>query len=252
MSLVEEALLRALTEERRLAEERALIPGLLQHDLSNVLCQVGLSANTLETATTAEARDHAMREMNGGLKRMGELLSGMRFLFVTRGGVLDYARGDLTAFIVQLVEEPGVWPKGAPVTVDLPPSMWCTFSPTLVRHALVNLIGNAVAYSNGTWVRVRLSPTCGVSWQISVANGGPGIPANHLPYLFELGRPTKAVTQDGSPGLGLYIARLCVRMHGSVLRVRARAGLTVFSFPIEGAQRGAAPVAPQGSESNAA
>jgi signal transduction histidine kinase len=252
MSLVEEALLRALTEERRLAEERALIPGLLQHDLSNVLCQVGLSANTLETASDPEMRDRAMRDVNGGLKRMGELLSGMRFLYLTRGGVLDYARGDLVAFVSQLVEEPGVWPKGAPITTDLPPSMWCTFSPTLVRHALVNLIGNAVAYSNGTWVRVRLSPVCGASWQMSVANGGPGIPANHLPYLFELGRPTKVAPQDGSPGLGLYIARLCVRLHGSVLRVRARPGLTVFAFPVEGVQRGAAPVVPPGAASHAA
>jgi signal transduction histidine kinase len=33
--------------------------------------------------------------------------------------------------------------------------MWCTFSPTLMRHALVNLIGNAVAYSAHTCVRVR-------------------------------------------------------------------------------------------------
>lgn len=239
MSSLEDALLRALSEERRLSEERALIPGLLQHDLSNVLCQVSLSANGAAEATTDALRERCLRDVNGGLKRMGELLSGMRFLYLTRGGVLDYARGDLTAFITELVQEPGVWPPGAPITLDLPKSMWCTFSPTLLRHALVNLIGNAVAYSNGTWVRVRLSLISSPSWQLSVANGGPGIPANHLPYLFELGRHTPSMPQSSVPGLGLYIARLCVRLHGSVLRVRTRPQVTAFSFPVEGAQRSA-------------
>lgn len=251
MSLLEEALLRALADERRLSEERALIPGLLQHDLSNVLCQVSLSAHSLEGAVDEETRARSLRDIQGGLKRMGELLSGMRFLFLARGGVLDYARGDLVAFLTQLVEEPGVWPQGAPITLDLPPSMWCTFSPTLLRHALVNLIGNAVAYSDGTWVRVRLSPICGASWQISVANGGPGIPANHLPYLFDVGRPPVTMIKSNDTGLGLYIARLCVRLHGSLLRVRTRPQMTVFSFPVEGMQRGAAPAQPRG-ESHAA
>lgn len=236
MPSLEEALLQALEEERRLSEERALLPGLLQHDLANVLCQVSLSSAVLSVATDEAERAKCLRDIQGGVKRMSDLLNGMRYLFLTRGGAADYGRGDLAAFVTELVREPGVWPPGAPITLELPARMWCSFSPTLVRHVLVNLIGNAVAYSHGTWVRVRLSPVIGTTWQLSVANGGPGIPADHVPYLFELGNAVKYASKSGSPGLGLYIARMCVRFHGSLLRVRSREHLTVFSFHIRGAQ----------------
>lgn len=242
MPSLEEALLLALEEERKLSEERALLPGLLQHDLSNVLCQVSLSASIL-TATSSEAeRARYLRDVLGGVKRMNELLTGMKFLFLTRGGAADFQRGDLASFVATLVRSPGVWPAGAPVTLVLPPAAVCSFSPTLLRHTLVNLIGNAVAYSRDTWVQVRLARTRGTRWQLSVANGGPGIPANHLPYLFELGPVANFSGKSSSiSGLGLYLARMCLRLHGSKLRLRTREGLTVFSFSVSDAQQGEAP-----------
>ena len=238
MLSLEPALLQAIIDERRLSEERALIPGLLQHDLANVLCQVSLSSELLGRAADVTERARALRDIQGGVKRMTDLLSGMRFLYDSRTGATDYARGDLADFVAKLALEPGVWPPGSPIALDLPAMMWCSFSPTLVRHALVNLIGNAVAYSKGTWVRVRLAPVCGERWQIAVANGGPGIPVGHLPFLFTLGRQHGIPTKSTRPGLGLYIARMCVRGHGSVLRVRTRPRLTVFSFAVQGLQRG--------------
>jgi signal transduction histidine kinase len=231
-------LLDSLVAERRLSEERALLPGLLQHDLANVLCQVSLSASWLRSAPTDAEREVALRDIQGGVKRMNDLLGGMRLLFLNRGGVSDFARGDLVAFVTNLVREPGVWPKGADITLHLPATMWCSFSPTLLRHALVNLIGNAVAYSDNTWVRVRLSPVRGERWQIAIANGGPGIPANHVPYLFDLSRRVNVSGKSVQPGLGLYIARMSLRFHGAVLRVRSRPRLTVFAFGLVGAQRG--------------
>jgi two-component system sensor histidine kinase CreC len=238
MPSLEETLFQALEDERKLSEERALLPGLLQHDLANVLCQVSLAASMAGIITAEDERARYLRDVEGGVKRMSDLLTGMRFLFLTREGSSDYGRGDLAGFVRNLVEEPGVWPPGAPITLALPPSMWCAFSPTLVRHALVNLIGNAVAYSRGTWVRVRLAQVSGTLWQLAIANGGPGIPANHKPYLFEMGPAVKQAEKIGDThGLGLYIARMCVRLHGATLRVRTREGLTVFSFGIKGAQR---------------
>lgn len=232
MPSLEEALFQALEEERRLSEERALLPGLLQHDLANVLCQVSLSTAVLSAARDDTDRARYLRDIQGGVKRMSELLSGMRFLFLTRSGAVDYGPGDLSAFVTDLVHEPGVWPEGAAIALELPSTTPCAFSPTLIRHALVNLIGNAVAYSHGTWVRVRLAQVRGERWQLSVANGGPGIPADHMPYLFELGHTAKYTSKMGSPGLGLYIARMCVRFHGATMRVRTREGLTVFSFGV--------------------
>src|SRR5512142_1099204 len=83
MPSLEEALFAALEEERKLSEERALLPGLLQHDLANVLCQVSLSASILTTTTNEAERTACMRDVLGGVKRMNELLTGMKFLFLT-------------------------------------------------------------------------------------------------------------------------------------------------------------------------
>ena len=236
MLSIEEALFQALEEERRLSEERALLPGLLQHDLANVLCQVALSVSVLSRVKEEAERARYLRDIESGVKRMGDLLSGMRLLFLTRSGAADYAPGDLAAFISEITRETGVWPAGAPVSLDLPPALPCSFSPTLIRHALVNLIGNAIAYSQGTWVRVRLSRVRGGLWQLAVANGGPGVPADHMPYLFELAQNVKYTSKQGSCGLGLYIARMCVRFHGSALRLRTREALTVFSFNVRVAE----------------
>ena len=240
MTSIEEALFSALEEERRLSEERALLPGILQHDLANVLCQVSLSASIIGSARDDAERARSLRDLQGGVKRMTDLLAGMRLLFLTRGGATDFVREDLVAFVTSLVREPGVWPAGAPITLELPEVVNVPFSPLLLRHALVNLIGNAVAYSRDTWVRVRLARASGAKWHLSVANGGPGIPVDHRPYLFDLVPAGKAATKIGSSGLGLYIARRCVRFHGSTLRVRSRDKLTVFSFHVRDAQHDAA------------
>src|SRR5882762_3760720 len=88
MPSLEESLFQALEEERKLSEERALLPGLLQHDLANVLCHVSLAASMAVSVKTEIDRARYMREVEGGLKRMNELLSGMRFLFLTRDGSL--------------------------------------------------------------------------------------------------------------------------------------------------------------------
>src|SRR5216110_1283392 len=67
MPSFEDALLAALEEERRLSEERALLPGLLQHDLANVLCQVSLSASVLTTARSDAERTRAAQDLLGGV-----------------------------------------------------------------------------------------------------------------------------------------------------------------------------------------
>src|SRR5882724_7871275 len=77
MPSLEETLFQALEEERKLSEERALLPGLLQHDLANVLCQVSLAASMATLMSAEDERARYLRDVEGGVKRMSELLSGM-------------------------------------------------------------------------------------------------------------------------------------------------------------------------------
>jgi len=104
-----------------------------------------------------------------------------------------------------------------------------------------------VAYSHNTsGARAPRSRSAGEHWQITIANGGPGVAEAHLPYLFAVGQRSSVAEKTTRSGLGLYIARCCVRDHGSTLRLRTRPQLTVFSFAVHGLQRGDTKPAPHG------
>ena len=74
------------------------------------------------------------------------------------------------------------------------------------------------------------------SLQISVKDNGPGIPAEHLPRLFErFYRVDKSrAKMSGGSGLGLSIVKHIVKAHGSQITVISKVDKgTSFSFKLE-------------------
>jgi C4-dicarboxylate-specific signal transduction histidine kinase len=72
--------------------------------------------------------------------------------------------------------------------------------------------------------------------QISVKDNGPGIPAEHLPRLFErFYRVDKSrAKMSGGSGLGLSIVKHIVKAHGSQITVISKVDKgTSFSFKLE-------------------
>ena len=99
-----------------------------------------------------------------------------------------------------------------------------------LRQVLLNLTDNAVKY-NQTRGRVTLSlRKTEQSAELTIANTGPGIPAENLPKLFEpfyRGDPSHNNAVDGC-GLGLSICRWIVTAHGGTIQVRCEpGGLTI-------------------------
>ena len=76
--------------------------------------------------------------------------------------------------------------------------------PRRVERILANLVENAVEHS-GRDVSVRTS-TDGVQACVEVANGGPGIPADQLPLIFERFYKADSARASAGSGLGLAIA----------------------------------------------
>jgi len=96
----------------------------------------------------------------------------------------------------------------------------------LLEQALVNLIDNAVKYSEpGAAVEVRVDPRQGET-AISVKDTGCGIPADHLPRIFERfyvvdkSRSRKL----GGTGLGLAIVKHIAQVHGGHVTVESVLG----------------------------
>ncbi len=94
-----------------------------------------------------------------------------------------------------------------------------TARPEVLEILLQNLLGNAISHMpEGTCVTVRTS-VCDDCVILEVHDDGPGIPAEHLPHLFDrFYRADAARTQgSGHSGLGLAIVRSIVKtLHGRI------------------------------------
>ena len=92
-----------------------------------------------------------------------------------------------------------------------------------LKQVLVNLLGNAISYTQaGGEVVVGLGKT-GNQARLTVRDNGPGIPVVDLPHVFERfyrGEKSRTRTKDGKGfGLGLSIAYWIVHNHGGKIDV---------------------------------
>lgn len=115
-------------------------------------------------------------------------------------GIQPQLEGKAVELRVELPEEP------LPVEVD----------PQRIRQVLMNLLSNAERHTpEGGRIAVKAERQDSEA-QVSVADTGPGIPPDDLPYVFErFWRGDKSRTRaSGGTGLGLAIAKQLVEAHG--------------------------------------
>ena len=131
--------------------------------------------------------------------------------------VLEAARGDTSA----VAEE-----RGVEIVVECDAELTARFNPPLLEQALANLLDNAVKYSEaGSRVHLSAENRDG-QFIIAVADQGCGIPAEHLPRLFErFYRVDKARSRKlGGTGLGLAIVKHIAAAHGGRVEVDSTPG----------------------------
>ncbi|MEO8652787.1 MAG: heavy metal sensor histidine kinase [Ramlibacter sp.] len=103
----------------------------------------------------------------------------------------------------------------------------------MIQRSLSNLLSNAIRFTPHEMaieVTIEEEPDCAT---ISVANPGPGIPAEHLPHVFERMYRVDRSRREGESdnvGLGLAITRSIVVMHGGTIGVESTDGCTCFTI----------------------
>jgi len=93
-----------------------------------------------------------------------------------------------------------------------------------LRQALVNLMGNAVKFTDRGYVRLRVSrPADENRVRFTVEDSGPGIPAEHLERIFEAfwQIDQSASRRAGGVGLGLHVTRGIVWSLGGEISVHS-------------------------------
>jgi two-component system, OmpR family, sensor kinase len=115
----------------------------------------------------------------------------------------------------------------AGVTVEdrVSPDLVADLDPTRVRRLLDNLLDNALRYLPAGGVVIVEARPLGDRLHLSVADSGPGFPAEFLPRAFERFRRADAsrAREQGGAGLGLAIVKSIAEAHGGTVRATNRA-----------------------------
>ncbi len=103
-----------------------------------------------------------------------------------------------------------------------------------LRQALLNLISNAVKFTESGWVELLVRPV-GDRIQFRVADTGAGIAEDQREAVFEpFYQTANVLTKESGTGLGLSITRSLVELMGGRVHVESEVGRgSVFHFDIE-------------------
>ncbi|MET9540328.1 HAMP domain-containing sensor histidine kinase [Streptomyces sp. NPDC006553] len=144
---------------------------------------------------------------------MGRLVDGLLTRARLMSGTATVARQPLrldqvVEAVVQDAEAPA---EGHRVRVEAEDTV-VVADPDLVRRAVGNLLGNALAHGHAPGVPAEVRITVTRDGTLTVEDAGPGLPPEVADALFERFR-----SGSGSTGLGLSIASWVAHAHGGTL-----------------------------------
>ena len=186
------------------------------------------------TVQVALTRERSAEELRSTLADVGEETEWMLHLVE---GLLTLARGDevgagpvqelvdLKPLLEDMRELGEALAVEKPVAVQLEagPSAWVKGSPAALRQVFVNLISNAIKFTDRGSVQIGVS--LGEWVEVQITDTGHGIPPEDLPRVFErFYRGEAARTRAGGAGLGLAIARLIIEQHGGSIEAESTPG----------------------------
>jgi signal transduction histidine kinase len=95
-----------------------------------------------------------------------------------------------------------------------------------LRQIAVNLIGNAIKFTEKGTINFSVSKQSAELWAITVSDTGIGIPSHAQEFIFEEFRQVDGTTQREytGTGLGLAIVRSLVVLMGGTVRVQSKVG----------------------------
>lgn len=182
---------------------------------------------------------HAMSRVQSETARMTRLVEDMLLLArLDDGRPLEREPVDLTRLVVDAVSDAQVAGPGHTWLLDLPEHpVMVVGDATRLHQVLANLLANAATHTpDGTTVTTSLSARPAGAAMLTVADDGPGIPAELLPEVFERfarGDSSRS-RRGGSTGLGLAIADAVVRAHGGRITAHSAEGATRFVVTLPG------------------
>ncbi len=224
------AFVEDISERRRLEAVRKDFAANVSHELRTPIGALGVLAETLLDEENPEVVRRLAQHILSEAERAGRLIEDLLDLSrIEAGGVVVEARVDLLSVVATATERVVALAaqRDVRVTVIAPDTVVTVLGDERqLVSALVNLLDNAVKYSErGSVVEVDVATE--KRWVVvAVRDQGIGIPAKDLERIFErFYRVDRARSREtGGTGLGLSIVRHVATNHGGTVEVASREG----------------------------
>ncbi|MFN3973983.1 MAG: ATP-binding protein [Dehalococcoidia bacterium] len=234
-----------ITHLKRMERLRSDFLSMVSHDLRTPLASIKAAVSTLRTTPALEpaSQQGLLQAIDEETERLVRMVNNLLDLSRLEAGALPVEPeecwlADIVQQAVREVERAGL-AQGRGIQIHLPPDLpplWADFSH--IQRVVVNLLVNALAHAPSTTpVRITASHDARRNEVlVSVADEGPGIPAEDIPHLFERFYRPRQKGGHGT-GLGLAICKALVELHGGRIWAEStpgRGSTFTFALPIGG------------------
>jgi signal transduction histidine kinase len=225
-----------MTVEHTLEQQRQLLAD-TSHELRSPLTVVLANLDLLRRDLEPAERELCVDEASDEAQRMRRLVNDLLLLaqadatqVIARAPVaLDTLVSEITATIARQAPTHSFAPR-------ITPGLVVQGDRERLLQALRNILENAVRYTPaGTRVTVQLQALPNGMADVTVADTGPGIAAEHVPHLWDrFYRVEKTRSRaTGGMGLGLAIVKYIIEAHGGAVAVTSTPGAgTAFSMQL--------------------
>ena len=224
---------RSLDQQRRFLSDAS-------HELKTPLTVILSSADLMQQTDVQPDQQPYVDNIRWSGRRMKRLVEDMLTLSRADDGRLKAAMTpvDLSDAMedTALRFEPVAFEAGRRLDYDIAPGIAVTGSRDQLQQVAGVLLDNAIKYApQGAQVRMTLVQADRKA-VLTVENGGPPIPAEVLPHLFDRFYRADGSRTQGGFGLGLSIAQAIVREHQGTIRCESDARSTRFivTLPLGG------------------
>jgi two-component system phosphate regulon sensor histidine kinase PhoR len=226
--------LNDVTKLHRLERVRRDFVANVSHELKTPVTSIAGFVETLQDGALDDraAAERFLEIIRRQAERLNaivtDLLSLARLEQETGSDRSSYEEAQLCSVLAEAIEatRDRAAKKGILLELECPEDCAFPAQPLLLSQAVVNLIDNAVTYSDpGSPVLVR-GRVAAEALTIQVVDRGIGIPREHLPRLFErFYRVDKSRSRSlGGTGLGLAIVKHVAQAHGGAVAVESEPG----------------------------
>ncbi|HSB77225.1 MAG TPA: ATP-binding protein, partial [Candidatus Methylomirabilis sp.] len=201
----------------------------LRTPLNAILGYTELILDNIYGDVSEKVRDVLIRLEKSGRHLLGLINDVLDLSKIEAGqftlALADYSMKEVIQTVLTAVESLAA-EKHLALKISVPPDLpLCHGDERRITQVLLNLVGNAIKFTEVGEVRVEVSTRDGV-FLVAVSDTGPGIaPADQAKIFEEFQQVDSSSTRKkGGTGLGLSIAKRIVELHGGRIWVESSPG----------------------------